>query len=95
MLDNVEKLHKTLDVLKKAVEDSDYELAKETDLVFKSQADIIIKNSSDDTENTQLASFFHEYSKVVESIELKKKDAYKKMVEFNTNQKKLQKYKHG
>lgn len=95
MLDSVKELQKTLDTLKKAIEVRDYELAKETDLVFKSQVDTIIKSSSDDTENAQLASFFYEYSKVIENIELKKKDTYKKMVEFNTNQKKLQKYKHG
>ncbi len=95
MLDSVKVLQKTLDTLKKAIEDSDYELAKETDLVFKSQVDTIVRNSSDDTANTQLASFFYEYSIVIENIELKKKDTYKKMIEFNTNQKKLQKYKHG
>lgn len=95
MLDSVKELQKTLDTLKKAIEDSDYQLAKETDLAFKSQVETIIKSSSDDTENAQLANFLYEYSKVIENIELKKKDTYKKMVEFNTNQKKLQKYKHG
>ena len=92
---SVEKLHKTLDTLKKAIESSDYERAKKTDLACIRLVETIIKSSSNNSEIEQLASFFYEYSKVIEIIELKKKDTYKKMVEFNTNQKKLQKYKHG
>ncbi|CAM4080036.1 hypothetical protein [Pseudoalteromonas ostreae] len=95
MQDSVKELHETLDALIEAVESSNYELAKEKDLAFKSQFDSIIKNLSDDIENEQLASIFNDYSKVIENIELKKKDTNKEIVEFNTNQKKLQKYKHG
>lgn len=95
MQDSVKELYETLDALKEAIDNNNYELAKEKDLAFKIHVDSIIKNSSDDTENEQLASLFNDYSKVIENIELKKKDTYKEMVEFNTNQKKLQKYKHG